>query len=72
MLQLAAAMGAGFMGSATPPANYELTEYGFDNPTLGFTPSRKRRNKTSEPSQRQVRKNRRRANAAGVKNAFKR
>jgi|688.fasta_scaffold58693_11 hypothetical protein len=53
------------------PATLKFCDH--EDPQGHFIPSEKRRrNKTSEPSQRQVRKKARRAHAAGVKNAFKR
>jgi len=70
MLAAAALMG----GSQGQSSVLEISpsEYRYDNPTVGWEPrNRQRRNKTSFPSQRKIRKNRRRTHAAGIKNAFK-
>jgi hypothetical protein len=60
----AAAMMGGTVIECEPVIDYR------NQSRIGFHPSKRRRNKTSAINQRQIRKNRRRAFAAGNRKAF--
>ena len=68
MIAAAAMMGGGSYGASSV---MEIHPPEHDQPSLNWMDSgRRRRNKTSARSQRQLRKDKRRAHAAGSKRAF--